>query len=202
MKKLIAAACVSSFIAACVLASAEQPPAGGKGPPGDRKGPPGGMKDKGRSPRFELGRVLPPPMRDELQLSDEQLNQLDALEKEVKDRLTKILTEDQKQRLNEMGQRRPDGPPRGGPDDKGKGPPPGDDDRPRGKGKKGPPNEDRGRGEKKGPPPPPPGPDDANDGGIQWFGTLDRGLQEAQRTGRPILFLAAAPHCGGISGIW
>lgn len=39
-------------------------------------------------------------------------------------------------------------------------------------------------------------------GGIAWYATLERGLAEARRTGKPILFLSAAPHCGGISGIW
>jgi len=39
-------------------------------------------------------------------------------------------------------------------------------------------------------------------GGVQWFATLESGLAEARRSGRPILFLSAAPHCGGVSGIW
>lgn len=39
-------------------------------------------------------------------------------------------------------------------------------------------------------------------GGIQWYATLDAGLREAKRSGRPILFLSAAPHCGGVSGVW
>ena len=37
---------------------------------------------------------------------------------------------------------------------------------------------------------------------IQWFGTWKQGAAEALRTGRPILLLAAAPQCHGISGIW
>jgi hypothetical protein len=39
-------------------------------------------------------------------------------------------------------------------------------------------------------------------GGIQWFTGLKQGLAEAERTGRPILFLSAAPSCGGVSGMW
>ena len=39
-------------------------------------------------------------------------------------------------------------------------------------------------------------------GGIQWFATLESGLKAAEETGRPILFLSAAPHCGGVSGVW
>src|SRR5439155_5704220 len=38
---------------------------------------------------------------------------------------------------------------------------------------------------------------------IAWFGTWKGALAEAQRSGRPILLLAAAPQCaGGISGLW
>lgn len=39
-------------------------------------------------------------------------------------------------------------------------------------------------------------------GGIAWYPTLDAGFKEAKRSGRPILFLSAAPHCGGVSGVW
>jgi hypothetical protein len=39
-------------------------------------------------------------------------------------------------------------------------------------------------------------------GGIQWFATWEAGLREAQRTGQPILLVAATPHCGGVSGMW
>src|ERR1700722_4802531 len=39
-------------------------------------------------------------------------------------------------------------------------------------------------------------------GGITWFTTWNSGLAEAERTGRPILLVAAAPHCAGVSGIW
>ena len=37
---------------------------------------------------------------------------------------------------------------------------------------------------------------------IAWHGTWAAGLAEARRTGRPILLVAAAPHCHGVSGIW
>jgi ABC-type sugar transport system substrate-binding protein len=39
-------------------------------------------------------------------------------------------------------------------------------------------------------------------GGIQWFTRLKDGLAEAKRTGKPILFLSAAPSCGGVPGVW
>lgn len=38
--------------------------------------------------------------------------------------------------------------------------------------------------------------------GIQWFATWESGLREAQRLKQPILLVAAAPHCAGVSGIW
>lgn len=37
---------------------------------------------------------------------------------------------------------------------------------------------------------------------ITWFGTWEAGLQQARQTGRPILLVAAAPQCHGVSGIW
>jgi hypothetical protein len=39
-------------------------------------------------------------------------------------------------------------------------------------------------------------------GGIQWYGTWSAALKEAQRTGSPILLVAAAPHCHNVSGVW
>lgn len=37
---------------------------------------------------------------------------------------------------------------------------------------------------------------------IQWFAAWESGLSEAQRLNRPILLVAAAPHCAGVSGVW
>ena len=37
---------------------------------------------------------------------------------------------------------------------------------------------------------------------IQWYATLERGLAEAKRTNKPILFVTGAPHCAGVSGMW
>ena len=37
---------------------------------------------------------------------------------------------------------------------------------------------------------------------IAWYATLDSGMEEAKRSGRPILFTSAAPQCLGVSGIW
>lgn len=165
---LLAFSAAAFFVASSEAVS--QPPDGGKGKKGG--------KQKGPPPRFVLGKVLPPFAHDELNLTAEQEKLLADLEKEVKAKLEKILTAEQKKKLDEL---RPPGPPPGGP---GGGPPP---DRP-------PPD---------GPPGPPPADgEQASTGGIQWFATLDRGLAEAERTGKPILFVSAAPHCGGVSGIW
>ncbi len=48
----------------------------------------------------------------------------------------------------------------------------------------------------------PPERSERQSGGIQWFATWESGLREAERTGRPILLVSAAPHCAGVSGIW
>lgn len=49
---------------------------------------------------------------------------------------------------------------------------------------------------------PPAAKEKAAGGGIQWFTRLKDGLAEAKRTGRPILYLSAAPSCGGVPGVW
>ena len=38
--------------------------------------------------------------------------------------------------------------------------------------------------------------------GITWYGMLQDGLDEAKRTGKPILFITAAAQCGGVPGMW
>jgi len=40
------------------------------------------------------------------------------------------------------------------------------------------------------------------DSGIAWYSTWDTGLAEAKRSGRPILFMAAATQCSGVSGVF
>ncbi|MEI6879361.1 MAG: hypothetical protein WCL33_10030, partial [Planctomycetota bacterium] len=42
----------------------------------------------------------------------------------------------------------------------------------------------------------------STDAEIQWYATLERGLAEAKRTGKPIIFVTGAPHCAGVSGMW
>lgn len=58
--------------------------------------PPGGKEGKGGPGRFELGEVIPPPLRMELKLTPEQEKELDALKADLKSRLGKILTPEQK----------------------------------------------------------------------------------------------------------
>src|SRR5947209_6685003 len=75
--------------------------------------PPGGGP-----PRFQLGSVLPPPVRAGLGLNPDQEKQIAALEKDVKERLEKILTARQLKQIEEMRPRGPGGPgggPPGGP---------------------------------------------------------------------------------------
>ena len=60
-------------------------------PPGGKDGKDG----KGGVPRFELGQVIPPPLRAEMKLTPEQEKQIDDLKNELKGKLSKILTPEQ-----------------------------------------------------------------------------------------------------------
>ncbi len=121
---------LSAFMATMmiVVSAASQPPEGK-----EKKGPPDFKKDGPRG--FQMGKVLPSFVRDELDLTDEQQKQIDSLERDVKSKLSKILTAAQIQKLQTM---RPKGPPdfKKGPPDFKKGPPDGKDGPPDGKGKK------------------------------------------------------------------
>ena len=37
---------------------------------------------------------------------------------------------------------------------------------------------------------------------IAWYGTWEAAKSESARTKKPILLVAAAPHCHNISGLW
>ena len=37
---------------------------------------------------------------------------------------------------------------------------------------------------------------------IAWHGTWQAGLAEAERTGKPILLVSAAPQCHNVPGVW
>ena len=43
---------------------------------------------------------------------------------------------------------------------------------------------------------------DIGEPGIAWYTTWDTAAAEAQRSGRPIMFVAAATQCHGISGVF
>ena len=153
-----------------------------KGPGGDKKRPPMG---------FELGKVLPPHIADTLELSEDQLKQIADLEKDVKSKLTKILTDGQIKKVEaSKGLGKMDG--KEGKDKDGKGKD--------GKGDKG--KEGAAPDKKSSQPRPAMDSKLQKPSQIQWYASLDGGLKEAQRTGRPILLLSAAPHCAGVSGTW
>jgi len=187
MKRIRMGVAVFGLLGLGVLAAGSQPPGDekDKGPKG-QPGQPGGPRGPGP---FELGRLFPPFMRERLSLTAEQQKTIDELEKDVKARLEKILTAEQKKQLEEFSRR---GPGRPG-DDKGR--PPEGKDRPKGGTK----DKDKIKSKDKGEPPPEP---QASAGGIPWFSTWVGGLAEARRTGKPIMLVSAAPHCAGVSGIW
>ena len=86
MRRLLALSFATMIVGMCALTASSQPPPEGKH--GKKGGPPG----------FELGKVLPPFVREELDLTDEQEKQLAALEQEVKRKLEKILTPEQQKK--------------------------------------------------------------------------------------------------------
>lgn len=43
---------------------------------------------------------------------------------------------------------------------------------------------------------------EAEPAGIAWYGTWKQGAAAARRLKRPILLVAAAPHCKSVSGLW
>ncbi len=124
----------------------ERGPERGRGPgpgydrgPGDRpqgdRGPGGPDEDRGPGPHGkppELGHVVPPFVRDAIELNDEQKKQIADLESDVKEKLTKILTAEQKSKFEELLQRGPGDHPRHGPGEGRRGRPEGDEDRPDG----------------------------------------------------------------------
>jgi Spy/CpxP family protein refolding chaperone len=101
------------------------PGGGGPGGPGGGFGGPGGPGGRmGGPPQLfggppQPGQILPVFLIELLKLTSEQKTQVDELQKEVDARLAKILTEDQRKQLKEMGERGPGiigfGGPGGGP---------------------------------------------------------------------------------------
>ncbi len=94
-----------------------QPPGGG-----------GGGGGKGGPPKFEIGVIFPAQLKKDLKLTADQEKSLDAMEKDLKEKLDKLLTDDQKKTIENFrpgrgGQGGPGGP--GGGGGGGKGGPPG-----------------------------------------------------------------------------
>jgi len=96
---------------------------------------------------FRPGQILPPPLVERLALSPEQIEQLEALQQEVRTRLDQILTEEQRTQLREMAAR---GPQRPG-DGRGFGGRGGDRGPAAEGGRRGGDREGRGEGERRGP---------------------------------------------------
>jgi hypothetical protein len=88
LRPAFAAACA---LAACVFVATAQPP-GAQPKDKDKKGP----------PRYEPGRLFPPFVRDELKLTADQEKQLAALEADVREKVLKLLTAEQKQALEAL----------------------------------------------------------------------------------------------------
>ena len=115
MKRLLFSICAFVTGVALVMSPAvSQPPEGKEG-----KG--GGPEGKGGPPRFELGQVLPPHLIDELNLTPEQQTELEKIQKDLKTKLDKLLTEDQKKAIQNFRPRGPGGPMEKGGGEGGKG---------------------------------------------------------------------------------
>ena len=79
-------------------------------PPGGREGNDGRGPGPGPLPnRFELGQVLPPPLIAELNLTAAQELELDAIKKDLKTRLDKLMTDEQKKTIENFRPRGPGG---------------------------------------------------------------------------------------------
>jgi Spy/CpxP family protein refolding chaperone len=154
----------------------EGPPQGGK----DKKGPPQGKEG---GPPMAPSLLIPPFVEGKLQLTKDQQKKIAELDRSARTELFKILSDTQKKQFNELLKRGP-------------GEMPGKGDNPGGR----PPLQGSNEPERI---PPPAAIGAATDGpGIQWFATWASGQGEAARTGRPILLVAAAPHCAGVCGTW
>ncbi len=150
--------------------------------PGDAR-PPG---------RWQPGNVLPPPVERQLALTPAQQQQLRALEGEVRDRLLRMLTPEQRAQLDRSKRRGPPGDPPG--------PPPNEED-PSAR-RSTPPDDGAPQTGGRARPPEATATSARMTAGIQWFATGESGLREARRTGRPILLVAGAPSCAGVPGVW
>ena len=135
MMSLLKAGLALGAVALCVTAAAAQPPQGEI----RTRQRQGGRPDDGDGPRhpphWRLGTLIPQPIQEELGLSEDQEQKLRDIERDVRDRVLKMLTGEQRKKLQSMEKRvagGPSGPPSRGrhgdrPPRRGEGT---DDDRP------------------------------------------------------------------------
>ena len=174
----VAAFMTMAFMAVGLTAWSQPPEDGprGRGPgrPGGQGGPGGPAQRKQGMPqsKFKVGTVIPPHVREEMELTRDQEEKIKDLEAEVKTKIEKILKKDQLELFNRpapfggQGGRGPGGP--GGPEGRGQrgrgpgGPPPGGfgGPPPGGRGPEGdfPPEAKKKGGQRKGAQPKRPGP--------------------------------------------
>jgi hypothetical protein len=103
MKRVLCGMTMFAAIAMLIASSAVSQPPGKKDD--DAKG-----REKG-PPRFELGQIFPPPLLEELELTPEQEKELDAISKNLKQKLERMLTVEQMKKIENF---RPRGPGRKG----------------------------------------------------------------------------------------
>jgi hypothetical protein len=111
---------LAALIVVVMGAVSQQPPGRDKG---DRKD----GRQGGPPPRFQLGNLFPPHVKEELQLTKKQEKQLAQLEKSVKEKLEMILTAEQQKKIEAFRPPMPPGPPPGNQDPQDAGPPEDDD---------------------------------------------------------------------------
>jgi hypothetical protein len=128
MRRILGTALAMGALTMVLVVLSDRQVVGQDDPPPKKK-----KDDKDGPPRkFELGKVLPPPLLEELDLTPDQLRAIDELQREVKAKLEKILTPEQRKKVENF---RPKGPP----------PPKGE---PKEKKDKGPEKDDKDKGNK------------------------------------------------------
>jgi hypothetical protein len=110
----------AELVALATRIAADESDSGGRRRGFGPSGGPGGFGPGGFGGPPRPGRILPPFLQEQLKLTADQKQQLATLQKEVDEKLDKVLTDEQKQQLKDMRRRgRPGGrrgPGRGGSD--------------------------------------------------------------------------------------
>ncbi len=109
MRALAGVLFLAGLLAMTSLSTA-QPPGGGKGGKGGKgEFPGGGGKGGFGGIGPQPGQIMPQFITDMLKLTDDQKKQVETLQKDVDEKLDKILTDDQKKQLKELKERGPGG---------------------------------------------------------------------------------------------